>query len=168
MFIIVVVLRRTKLLKVGDLLAFYLIWYSTGRFFIEAMRTDSLYVGDTGIRTAQLISILMIIGGIAYLVFSRLVLKPKRYIDRLDDVSQISDVVEKVIFDEMELTENIELPSGEPFGLVFLWKSQKETALSNEGVITQTDKDQKVTFTLVASKDDIKVSKNYKFTIKAK
>lgn len=167
-FIIVLVLRRTKLLKVGDLLAFYLVWYSAGRFFIEAMRTDSLYIGSTGLRTAQVISILMIIGGIAYFVFSRYILKPKGYVQRLDDVTEVSDVVEKVIFDDMIVSEDISLPSGEPFGMVFLWKSQKESALSSEGVIAQKDKDQKVTLTLNAVKDDIKVSKNFKFTIKAK
>lgn len=82
-FAIMLIIRRMKFLKRGDLLAFYLIWYSAGRFFIEGMRTDSLYVGDTGIRTAQLISILMILGGIAFLVMSRLVFKPEAYVDVL-------------------------------------------------------------------------------------
>ncbi|MCF7925090.1 MAG: prolipoprotein diacylglyceryl transferase [Candidatus Izimaplasma sp.] len=80
-FGIVLIVRRTKWLRRGELLAFYLIWYSIGRYFIEAMRTDSLYVGDTGIRTAQLISIIMILGGIGYLIYSRFVLKPMYYLD---------------------------------------------------------------------------------------
>ena len=33
----------------------YVIWYGTGRGFIEGLRTDSLYVGGTGIRVSQLI-----------------------------------------------------------------------------------------------------------------
>jgi len=78
-FIIVLLLRRTKWVRNGEFLAFYLIWYSIGRFFIEAMRTDSLYVLNTGIRTAQLISILMILGGIIYIFLVRKVFKTKPY-----------------------------------------------------------------------------------------
>jgi len=84
-FLIMLILRRTKFLRSGDLLPFYLIWYSIGRFFIEGMRTDSLYIGDTQLRTAQIISLLMIAGGIGFLVFSRVVLKPKRYAEVLEE-----------------------------------------------------------------------------------
>ncbi|QVK19620.1 prolipoprotein diacylglyceryl transferase [Mycoplasmatota bacterium] len=52
-------LRRTKHVYIGDLGLVYLMWYSVGRCLIEGMRTDSLYIGDTGIRIAQLISILL-------------------------------------------------------------------------------------------------------------
>lgn len=31
-------------------------WYGLGRMFIEGLRTDSLYIGDTGIRTSQLLA----------------------------------------------------------------------------------------------------------------
>lgn len=49
-------------------LSFYLIWYGIGRFFIEALRTDSLMFGP--IRVAQLISILFVIGGLLLYVIS--------------------------------------------------------------------------------------------------
>ncbi|CAM4293432.1 prolipoprotein diacylglyceryl transferase [Paenibacillus alkaliterrae] len=39
---ILFVLRRQKFLRAGELVAAYFIWYSIGRFFIEALRTDSL------------------------------------------------------------------------------------------------------------------------------
>jgi phosphatidylglycerol:prolipoprotein diacylglycerol transferase len=35
-------IRRLRFLKAGELLTAYFIWYSIGRFFIEALRTDSL------------------------------------------------------------------------------------------------------------------------------
>lgn len=35
-------LRRQKFLRAGELFASYFIWYSIGRFYIEALRTDSL------------------------------------------------------------------------------------------------------------------------------
>lgn len=84
-FAIILLLRRTKWLKNGETLAFYLIWYGIGRFFIEGMRTDSLYVLDTGIRTAQLISIIMIIGAIVYIYLIRSVFKVKAYYEVLKD-----------------------------------------------------------------------------------
>jgi phosphatidylglycerol:prolipoprotein diacylglycerol transferase len=87
-FAILMVARRTKWLKNGDSLAFYLVWYGVGRFFIEGMRTDSLYVANTGIRTAQLISIIMILGAIGYLYFTRKILKAKYYHEILDEVQE--------------------------------------------------------------------------------
>ncbi len=45
----------------GELIAIYAIAYSIGRFFIEGLRTDSLYF--MGLRTAQLVSIGAIIIG---------------------------------------------------------------------------------------------------------
>ena len=78
-FIIILFLRRTKWMKNGEALAFYLIWYGIGRFFIEGMRTDSLYVLNTGIRTAQLISIIMVIGAAVYIYLVRKVFKNKAY-----------------------------------------------------------------------------------------
>lgn len=51
----------------GTVLAWYMILYSVGRFFIEGLRTDSLYVG--GLRTAQVISIIMATLGALYLLY---------------------------------------------------------------------------------------------------
>lgn len=69
-FVIVLVLRRIKYVKYGQLTAFYLIWYGIGRFFIESLRTDSLMIG--GFKTAQIISIIMvIIGVVATMIISR-------------------------------------------------------------------------------------------------
>ncbi len=84
-FILLLILRRTKIIRTGDLLGIYLIWYSVGRFFIEAMRTDSLYIGNTGLRTAQITSLLLIAGGIAFILFNHLVLKTKHYYKALEE-----------------------------------------------------------------------------------
>lgn len=40
--ILLFILRRQKFLRAGELFLSYFIWYSIGRFFIEALRTDSL------------------------------------------------------------------------------------------------------------------------------
>lgn len=99
-FVLMLVLRRTKFLRQGDLLPVYLIWYSVGRFFIEGMRTDSLYIGDTGLRTAQVISILMILGGIALLVITRTILPQKKYAVSLDQnevLNQLQDHMNELL-----------------------------------------------------------------------
>ncbi|HHT76353.1 MAG TPA: prolipoprotein diacylglyceryl transferase [Clostridiaceae bacterium] len=49
----------------------YLVLYGIARFFIESLRTDSLYIGDTGLRTSQVASVLMVITGIALICFSK-------------------------------------------------------------------------------------------------
>lgn len=87
-FIIVLILRRTKLTRTGDMIGFYLIWYSVGRFFIEAMRTDSLYIGDTGLRAAQITSLLMIVGGIVFLVINRTIFKQPKYFESLAEIEE--------------------------------------------------------------------------------
>lgn len=83
--VVLLILRRTKLIRSGDLIAIYLIWYSVARFFIESMRTDALYIGDTGLRIAQVISVLMIIGGVLLLVLNRYVFKRERYAKVLEE-----------------------------------------------------------------------------------
>ncbi len=47
--------------------AFYLIFYGTGRSWIEGLRTDSLYLGS--MRVSQVLSIVFIICGIGYLAY---------------------------------------------------------------------------------------------------
>jgi len=61
-FIMLIIIRRFKYLKIGQLTSVYLVWYGIGRFIIEGMRTDSLMFGT--LKIAQLVSILMIIFGI--------------------------------------------------------------------------------------------------------
>lgn len=46
----------------------YLLWYSIGRFFIEGLRTDSLYLGP--LRAAQMMSIILFLIGLLGLVRS--------------------------------------------------------------------------------------------------
>ena len=68
-FIILLLIRKFyKKLKTGQLLGFYMMWYSFIRFIIEGMRLDSLMLGS--FRVAQLVSIVLFVGGV-YLVFLR-------------------------------------------------------------------------------------------------
>lgn len=72
--LIIIILLRKVNLKRGEMFLFYLVWYSAGRFFIEGMRTDSLYViGE--LRAAQLVSAITIIVAIAVFIVRRYVQK---------------------------------------------------------------------------------------------
>ncbi|MDU1582888.1 MAG: prolipoprotein diacylglyceryl transferase, partial [Peptoniphilus harei] len=53
----------------GELISFYMIVYGIARFFIEGMRTDSLYIG--AFRVSQLVSLGIIIFGIAIRIIAK-------------------------------------------------------------------------------------------------
>ncbi len=63
----VVLLLSRKKLKDGVLLSAYFIGYGIGRFLIEGLRTDSLYIVP-GIRVSQMLSLLLVAVGIALLI----------------------------------------------------------------------------------------------------
>ena len=65
-FIVLLIIRKTKKNKTGQLLGLYLIWYGTERLIIESMRTDSLMLGP--IRVAQLVSCIGIVCGIYFIL----------------------------------------------------------------------------------------------------
>lgn len=52
----------------GELILFYFLWYGLGRSWIEGLRTDSLYLGGTGIRVSQLLSVLLVLGSCTILI----------------------------------------------------------------------------------------------------
>ena len=70
-FILLIILRNQKgLLRRGEVALSYVIWYSFGRFFIEGMRTDSLWIGDI-MRVSQILSLVLFISAIILLVYRR-------------------------------------------------------------------------------------------------
>ncbi len=54
--------HKTK--KTGSVTGAYLIWYGIGRTWIEGLRSDSLYLGTSGIRVSQLLSVLIVLVGV--------------------------------------------------------------------------------------------------------
>lgn len=65
--IIMIIIRKN--IKLGVVSGMYLIWYGILRFFIEALRTDSLML--FGLKTAQIVSLISIIIGIILIIKSR-------------------------------------------------------------------------------------------------
>ena len=73
-FIILMILRKNKRIRLGVITGIYLMWYGIVRFFIESLRTDALMLGN--IRMAQVISILLFVIGLVIVILSR---KKERY-----------------------------------------------------------------------------------------
>ncbi|MCM3749326.1 prolipoprotein diacylglyceryl transferase [Paenibacillus pasadenensis] len=108
--LLIFVIRRRPWMRAGEVFISYLIWYSIGRFFIEALRTDSLaFVGPSwlasfmdalwspmtavfqagyldpsygNVRISQLIAVLLVIACIALIVVRRQTgMAAERYVD---------------------------------------------------------------------------------------
>ena len=55
----------------GHCVTLYFLLYGLGRFWIEGLRTDSLYIGNTGIRVSQALSLALVIASAALLLYMR-------------------------------------------------------------------------------------------------
>ena len=79
--ILILSLRHKKhLFKQGEVFMTYLLWYSVVRFFVEGMRTDSLYIFGI-IRVSQALSLILFIATIILWIYRRKVVNPKWYLD---------------------------------------------------------------------------------------
>lgn len=63
----------------GQIFLLYGVWYGVERAVVEGLRTDSLYIGGTGIRTSQLLSVILaVVCAVLFTVFTiRFTLHPK-------------------------------------------------------------------------------------------
>lgn len=68
----------------GQLFLSYGIWYGLGRAFIEGLRTDSLYIGSTGIRVSQLLSICIV--AVCSIVLVAMLIKVKKHPVKIEGV----------------------------------------------------------------------------------
>lgn len=69
-FILLIVLRKKLTFKRGEIFLGYVAWYSFGRFFIEGMRMDSLYLFG-GIRVSQMLSLILFVGALTLFYYRR-------------------------------------------------------------------------------------------------
>lgn len=72
--ILLLVLRKVNLLR-GEMFLIYIMWYSFGRYFVEGLRTDSLYIGP--MRMAQLISLVGLVVAAIIIIYRRKKMQPK-------------------------------------------------------------------------------------------
>lgn len=86
-FIILLIIRRYKYLKIGQLTCVYAMWYGFGRFFIEMLRTDSLMLGS--LKVAQIVSLVMfILGFILIFIFG----KGSKFKNQYNEIQGLEDI----------------------------------------------------------------------------
>ncbi|MHC5372706.1 prolipoprotein diacylglyceryl transferase [Enterococcus sp. LJL120] len=68
--LLLVLRKRHGFFKQGEVFLTYIAWYSFGRFFVEGMRTDSLYL-FANIRVSQVLSVILFVGAIAIIIWRR-------------------------------------------------------------------------------------------------
>ncbi len=91
---ILFILRRQKFLRTGELMASYFIWYSIGRFFIEALRIDSLaFMGPKWIE-----SIMDVLWSPMTLVFTQGYLDPAYGNIRISQALALVLIIAAIIF----------------------------------------------------------------------
>ena len=75
----------------GENTWFYFLWYGIGRFWIEGLRTDSLYLFGTGIRVSQLVALVSVLAAVVLLVRMLVFVKPnpqKMWVHRATENNQ--------------------------------------------------------------------------------
>lgn len=86
-FIVLIIYRRRKYVKIGQTAGLYLVWYGVGRFFIESLRTDSLMLGN--IKAAQIVSIIMVISGVLIMVLRS---RGSKFDNQYHDVENVNEI----------------------------------------------------------------------------
>lgn len=81
-------LRRKAPVRVGEIAASYLIWYGCGRFVVEGMRTDSLWLFGV-IRISQLLSVVLVVAAIVFIIWRRRQQPPVPTYASIDDPKTI-------------------------------------------------------------------------------
>lgn len=64
--------KKSKTKYYGQYFLFYVAWYGFGRFFIEGIRADSLYIGQTNIRVSQLLAAISFVAAAVLLIRNHL------------------------------------------------------------------------------------------------
>ena len=65
-FVLLLIFAKKWMKHHGEVFSLYFAWYGLGRFFIEGLRTDSLYLGS--IRVSQLLAALFFVAGIMFFI----------------------------------------------------------------------------------------------------
>ncbi len=92
----------------GQLFLCYGIWYGTGRAFIEGLRTDSLYIGSTGIRVSQALSLAIVV--VCAVILVAMLIKVKKHPVKIEGVDYFQPDAPKTLkekkLERLALEEN--------------------------------------------------------------
>lgn len=93
----------------GQIFLLYLAWYGFGRFIIEGLRSDSLYIGQTDIRVSQLVAALTFGISVYFLLRNHLIKKhtpDQLYVNSLRDKALSPEKYGAVSENEEHSSEN--------------------------------------------------------------
>lgn len=94
----------------GQLFLSYGIWYGTGRAIIEGLRTDSLYIGTTGIRVSQLLSVCIVT--VCAVILVAMLIRVKKHPVKIEGVDYFPPDAAKML-KEIK-AEKLQKASGKP------------------------------------------------------
>ena len=69
-FFILLYIRKNSKIRFETSCAYFAL-YGTARFFIEGLRTDSLYIGHTTMRISQVLSLVFVVASLLYIAYAR-------------------------------------------------------------------------------------------------
>lgn len=81
----------------GEMFFSYMLWYGVGRFWIEGLRTDSLYIPGTQLRVSQAIALVSAVVGLLLILYNLFVRKadPKSlFVNKVKEKEISGDVAE--------------------------------------------------------------------------
>jgi len=90
--------KKFKRKYYGQYFLFYVAWYGFGRFLIEGLRTDSLFLGGTDIRISQLVAALSFAAAVVLLI--------RNYLRGVRSPEEETEVEEEEELKELELDES--------------------------------------------------------------
>ena len=115
----------------GQIFLMYIVWYGAGRFFIEGLRTDSLYLGT--VKVSQMVALLSVAVGLVLLIvgFSRV----KRmgsdyvlYVDSAESKALLAEADRKAEEYAAKRAKKQDAPAEEEKTSVILAEEEPETA----------------------------------------
>lgn len=87
-FLALLIIRRGKYIKIGQITGIYCMWYGIGRFLIESQRTDSLMYN--GLKTAQIASVVMFVVGFLVVIING---RNSKFENRYNDMENVDEIV---------------------------------------------------------------------------
>lgn len=117
-----IILRKYRKFS-GQLFLTYGVWYGLERAVVEGLRTDSLFIGNTGLRVSQLVSIILAFVSLVLLVV--LLIKYKKNPKPIEGVDFFPEKTEKELAAEEKAKKK---------------KEERAKAKANKGVVIRNGK----------------------------
>lgn len=144
-FILLRIRKQSK--QKFETLAWYLVLYGAVRFFVESIRTDSLFIGKTNLRVSMLLSALMVVCGLLFLGYhwakdrklERLAAELE--VDETNHASEFSDITQEISTNISDETDTNDTESRTAEGDSLSYDSDKADEYEAEKYVDESDAD---------------------------